>query len=35
MPSDGERPVEACLAELLDHLGIVSAYFAARSTADL
>jgi pimeloyl-ACP methyl ester carboxylesterase len=30
-----DRPVEACLAELLDHLGIVSAHFAGRGSADL
>ena len=28
-------PVEASLAELLDHLGIASAHFAGRSLADL
>ena len=28
-------PVEACLAELLDHLGIARAHFAGRSLADL
>ena len=28
-------PVEACLAELLDHFGIESAHFAGRSLADL
>ena len=28
-------PVEACLAELLDHIGIASAHFAGRSTDDL
>src|SRR5215472_12604625 len=28
-------PVEACLAELLDHLGISRAHFAGRSLADL
>ena len=28
-------PVEACLAELLDRLGIVAAHFAARGSADL
>ncbi len=32
---DADRPVEACLAELLDHLGIASAHFAGRGTADL
>ena len=32
---DQDRPVEACLAELLDHLGIASAHFAGRGTADL
>jgi ubiquinone/menaquinone biosynthesis C-methylase UbiE len=30
-----DPPVEACLAELLDHLGITSAHFAGRSLADL
>ncbi len=29
------RPVEACLAELLDRLGIASAHFAGRGSADL
>jgi pimeloyl-ACP methyl ester carboxylesterase len=29
------RPVESCLAELLDHLGIASAHFAGRGSADL
>ncbi len=33
--SDGERPVETCLAELLDHLGIERAHFAGRGSADL
>jgi SAM-dependent methyltransferase len=32
---DQDRPVEACLAELLDHLGITRAHFAGRGTADL
>src|ERR1700693_4293692 len=32
---DRGRPVEACLTELLDHLGIASAHFAGRSSADL
>jgi hypothetical protein len=32
---EADRPVEACLAELLDHLGIVSAHFAGRGSADL
>jgi SAM-dependent methyltransferase len=32
---DQDRPVEACLAELLDHLGIASAHFGGRGTADL
>src|SRR5712691_5019736 len=30
-----DRPVEACLAELLDHLGISGAHFAGRGSADL
>jgi hypothetical protein len=30
-----DRPVEVCLAELLDHLGIVCAHFARRGSADL
>src|SRR4051812_29951889 len=30
-----DHPVEACLAELLDQLGIASAHFAARGSADL
>ena len=30
-----DRPVEACLAELLDHFGIASAHFAGRGSADL
>jgi SAM-dependent methyltransferase len=33
-PAEG-CPVEACLAELLDHLGMKSAHFAGRSLADL
>jgi SAM-dependent methyltransferase len=32
---DEDRPLEACLAELLDHLGIASAHFAGRSTEDV
>ena len=28
-------PVEACLAALLDHLGLPSAHFAGRGSADL
>src|ERR1700693_5494589 len=32
---DRGRPVEACLTELLDHLGIASAHFAGRGSADL
>lgn len=32
---DQDRPVEACVAELLDQLGIASAHFAGRGTADL
>src|SRR5436309_1652647 len=32
---DEDRPVEACLAELLDHLGISAAHFAGRGSADL
>ena len=31
----GEPPVEACLAQLLDHLGIAGAHFAGRSLADV
>jgi SAM-dependent methyltransferase len=30
-----DRPLEACLAALLDHLGIASAHFAGRSSTDL
>lgn len=30
-----DRPLEACLAALLDHLGIARAHFAGRSAADL
>ena len=30
-----DRPVEACLAELLDHSGVAGAHFAGRSLADL
>jgi SAM-dependent methyltransferase len=30
-----DRPIEACLAELFDHLGIESAHFAGRGSADL
>src|SRR5271155_3353797 len=30
-----DRPVEACLAELLDHLGIAGAHFAGRGSAGL
>jgi SAM-dependent methyltransferase len=33
--STEDRPVEACLAELLDHLKIPSAHFAGRGSADL
>ena len=33
-PAEGP-PVEACLAELLDHLGIARAHFAGRSLADM
>jgi ubiquinone/menaquinone biosynthesis C-methylase UbiE len=33
--SEEDRPVEACLAELLDHLGIESAHFSGRGSADL
>ncbi len=33
--SDAARPVGACLTELLDHLGIASAHFAGRGSADL
>ena len=32
---EGERPVEACLAALLDRLGIERAHFAGRGSADL
>jgi SAM-dependent methyltransferase len=32
---EGERPVEACLAELFNHLGIASAHFGGRGCADL
>ena len=32
---DETRPVETCLAELLDLLGIASAHFAGRGSADL
>jgi len=31
----GDPPVEACLAQLLDHLGIAGAHFAGRSLADV
>src|SRR5438270_8902707 len=31
----GDPPVETCLAALLDHLGIPSAHFAGRGSADL
>jgi hypothetical protein len=31
----GDSPVEACLAQLLDHLGIAGAHFAGRSLADV
>src|SRR5438876_9219930 len=34
-PYEEDRPVEVCLAELLDHLGIASAHFAGRGSADL
>jgi pimeloyl-ACP methyl ester carboxylesterase len=30
-----DRPVEACLDELLDYLGVARAHFAGRSLADL
>src|SRR4030088_3514506 len=30
-----DPPIEACLAALLDHLGIASAHFAGRGSADL
>src|SRR5438309_4682582 len=30
-----DPPLEACLAELLDHLGIAGAHFAGRGSADL
>ncbi len=33
--SEEDRSVEACLAELLDHLGIAGAHFAGRGSADL
>jgi ubiquinone/menaquinone biosynthesis C-methylase UbiE len=33
--SEEDRPLEACLGELLDHLGMESAHFAGRSAADL
>ncbi len=33
--SKEDRPVEACLAELLDHLGIGAAHFAGRGSGDL
>jgi hypothetical protein len=35
VPHNDGTPVEACLAELLDRLGIVAAHFAARGSADL
>ena len=37
MPSNAaaDSPVEACLAALLDHLGIAAAHVAARGTGDL
>ena len=31
----GDPPVEASLAQLLDHLGIAAAHFAGRSLADV
>jgi hypothetical protein len=31
---DEDHPVEACLAELLDQLGIASAHFAAPGSAE-
>ena len=31
----GDPPVEACLAQLLDHLGIAGVHFAGRSLADV
>lgn len=33
--SEAHRPVESCLAELLDHLGIARAHFAGRSSEDV
>ncbi|MGC1891765.1 MAG: hypothetical protein WA709_37775, partial [Stellaceae bacterium] len=35
VPHNDGTPVEACLAELLDRLGIVAAHFVARGSADL
>src|SRR5712691_5257335 len=33
--SEGARPLEACLAALLDQLGIAGVHFAGRGSADL